>query len=287
MQAISMIFCRIVFGVFIISYSGAALAIPLKSATVTAVENDVKISRNSSSARLAISGEKFDSSSTLLTGRKSRAELTFPDKTITRIGANSVFRFSAGSREMEIERGSFLLNVPKSAGGATIRTATVTAAITGTTTMMEYSPDKWVKFIVIEGTAHLINKAGDKMQVAPGQMVVMHPNAARFPRPVILNMQKLVKTSGLMEKKVFGEMRKPAVLNVDRSVKAQLSQRRRGHLLPARTAVRGLGIRGDTGNETKHHHSDTRKKLPPPGGLPSGGGSPPSGPPGGGMPPRP
>lgn len=33
---------------------------------------------------------------------------------------------------MEIKQGSFLLQVPKNAGGATIRTSTVTAAITGT-----------------------------------------------------------------------------------------------------------------------------------------------------------
>ena len=95
-------------------------AAPLKTAVVTTVVNDVKLSERSGAAKAIGTGQTMGGSSTLLTGRKSRAALTFPDKTVTRIGANSVFRFSSGSRDMEISQGSFLLQVPKGAGGATI-----------------------------------------------------------------------------------------------------------------------------------------------------------------------
>ena len=240
---------RIAFTTLLIASATCTTASPLESATLTASENEVRISKDSAEAHDAKQGESFDSSSTLLTGRKSRAELTFPDQTITRIGSNSVFRFKAGSREMEMERGSFLLNVPKSAGGATIRTATVTAAITGTTTMMEFSPDEWVKFIVIEGTANLSNKAGDRIRVAPGQMIVMHPNALRFPKPVILNMQKLVRTSRLMERRMFGDLKRNAVGNIDRSMATQMGRRRRGDLLPTGAVIRGPGMRVGEGGD--------------------------------------
>ena len=48
-----------------------------------------------------------------------------------------------------------LLQVPKGIGGAKIRTAAVTASITGTTIMMEYHPKKSIKVLVLEGSLRL------------------------------------------------------------------------------------------------------------------------------------
>lgn len=249
------------------STSAALQAAPLKSAVVTKTVNDVKISENSRAATDASTGQRVGGSSTVLTGRASRAELSFADNTITRIGANSVFRFNSGSRDMAIEKGSFLLQVPKNAGGATIRTATITAAITGTTTMMEYSPDEWVKFICLEGEAELSNKFGAKTTITPGRMLVMNPNARNFPAPVIVNLNKLVKTSALASTATFGQLNPAAVGMIQQSMGRQMDQRRGGGLVPTGMVVRGPGVRGDGGPE---------------GG--SGGGT--GGPSGGGAPPR-
>ena len=248
------------------------LAETFSSATVSKTVNDVRISDRSSRATAAKEGQKFTGSSTMLTGRDSRAELLFPDKTVTRIGANSIFRFRAGSREMEIEQGSFLLNVPKNAGGAKIRTATVTAAITGTTTMMEFSPGQWLKFIVLEGVAKLTNLHGDTINVPPGQMIVMRPDARNFPRPVTLNIQKLVKTSALGNRGVFGPLNRPATDLINRSVASQMALRRNGGLRPTGIVVRGPGgLPGPKGGPQGPVHSL----------LPGGGGlRPPQEPPG-------
>ena len=54
---------------------------------------------------------------------------------------------------MELGGGAMLLRVPKNAGGAKITTSAVTAAITGTTVMMQYDPKGYAKFVVLEGTA--------------------------------------------------------------------------------------------------------------------------------------
>ncbi|MFD2257477.1 FecR domain-containing protein [Luteolibacter algae] len=230
---------------FLLSFALFAMsgvhAAPLKSAEITAVVNDVKISTDSSSAQTARIGEKLTVSSSVLTGRNSRAELTFDDQTITRVGANSIFRFSSGSRDMEIQQGSFLLNVPKNAGGATIRTATVTAAITGTTTMMEYSEGQWFKFLVIEGVAKLRNQNGDTIDVEPGNMIVMHPQAKNFPAPLVINLQKLVKTSKLLDGKFFKPLGGNAKQLIDHSIASQLDRRRVGKLLPTGVIVRGPG----------------------------------------------
>lgn len=230
--------------------SGFIQAASLSKANISKVVKDVKVSEKSSQAYPAKEGQSFTGSSTLLTGRDSRAELSFADKTVTRIGANSVFRFKSGTRDMEIVQGSFLLNVPKNAGGAKIRTATVTAAITGTTVMMEYDPQQWLKFIVIEGVAKLILQDGTTMDVPPGHMVVMRPNARNFPRPVIVNIDKLVKTSILTNQKIFGPLNGPAAQLIDDSIAIQMGDRRVGRLRPVGVFVRGpdAPLDGEGGN---------------------------------------
>lgn len=214
-------------------FIGIANAAPLKTAVVTTVVNDVKLSERSRAAKAIGTGQTMGGSSTLLTGKKSRAELTFPDKTVSRIGANSAFRFSSGSRDMEIQQGSFLLQVPKGAGGATIRTSTVTAGITGTTTMMEYNPGIWLKFICLEGTAKLTNKNGDSVQIPPGQMIMMQPDAPRFPRPVIVDVKRMVKTSALADKDAFGELAPEAEAAIEETIAQQTEEKDDGSLQPA------------------------------------------------------
>ncbi len=119
---------------------GSSPAAVLKQAEVTAVINDVKIVDPAAGERKAKAQDVIAGERGVKTGIQSRAELLFQDKTLTRLGANSVFSFNEGTREMELEHGTMLLQCPKGVGGAKIRTAAVTAAITGTTILLEYSP---------------------------------------------------------------------------------------------------------------------------------------------------
>ena len=110
----------------LLTISGAH-AETLQSAKVTTKVNDVRVYQPQKSGRQPKLGDRISGHTSVQTGRRSRTELTFQDKTITRLGANSTFSFRRGSRDINLNRGSILLQVPKSAGGATIRTATVTA----------------------------------------------------------------------------------------------------------------------------------------------------------------
>lgn len=218
--------------------TGIATAEPLKTASLSTVVKDVKVSKSSAAAVPASTGQTVSGSTTVLTGRDSRAELIFTDKTVTRIGANSVFRFGKSSRDLEIEKGSFLLHVPKNAGGAKIRTATVTAAITGTTIMVESGPG-WVKFIVIEGEMVLTNAKGETVVVKAGEMIVMDPNAEKFPAKVTVNLKKLLDTSNLMKVETFGPLDPDAIKQISEAVSQQMEERRKGGLLPSNVIVRG------------------------------------------------
>lgn len=225
------------------------LAIPaaadtLRTANVTASFNDVQVYPRSGNPRPAVLGEKLGLPSSVQTGRRSRTELTFNDSTITRLGQNSVFSFREGGRNVELKQGSVLLQVPKDAGGATIRTATVTAAITGTTVMFEYSPGAWIKLITLEGTQKLsINGSKTSVPVPAGSMIIMPPDAKVIPKPVIIDIAKLVATSPLAGKGVFGPLPPRSVQLIQQTIREQLLAKRKGDLLPTDYIVSGAGGR--------------------------------------------
>lgn len=221
-----------------------AAADTLRSANVTVAINEVQVYPGSGAARSASVGEKVTMPSSVQTGRKSRAELTFNDNTLTRLGQNSIFSFREGGRNVELKQGSVLLQVPKNAGGATIRTATVTAAITGTTTMFEYSPGGWVKLITLEGTMKLsINGSKNSVAVPAGKMIIMHPNANAIPQPVDIDIAKLMATSPLAGNKVFPPLPAEALALIKQTIATQLVAKQQGNLIPTTHVVSGPGSR--------------------------------------------
>jgi hypothetical protein len=180
-----------------------AIAAPLNEATVTRVVNKVEIIPANAAPQPADLGEVIRGRTGVRTGGNSRAQLTFADQTLARLGANTLFSFERGTRSLDLERGSILLEVPKDAGGATIRSAPVTAAITGTTLMMEYSPGNpgAVKLIVLEGTVRLslAGRLGESVLIGPGQMIAVAANARSLPDPVTVDVKRILKTSKLVK----------------------------------------------------------------------------------------
>ena len=134
------------------------------------------------------------------TGVESRAELTFTDQTLARLGANTIFSFNEGTRNLDLGGGAMLLRVPKNSGGAQINTAAVTAAITGTTVMLEYHPDAYIKFIILEGTGRIFRKdrVGESVLLHAGQMLIVNPKGKTLPEPVDVDLKRLMKTSLLI-----------------------------------------------------------------------------------------
>ena len=108
-------------------------ATPYTEATVTRLQNDVSLGDATGKPRRAAkSGDVVKASNYLLTNTDSRAELKYPDGSIVRVGQNTVFTFEADTRTLSLQQGSLLFYIPKGSGGGTIRTGSLTAAITGT-----------------------------------------------------------------------------------------------------------------------------------------------------------
>ncbi|HSH38882.1 MAG TPA: FecR family protein, partial [Chthoniobacterales bacterium] len=173
----------------------------LKEARINKIINEVTVVDDSASMRPAQLNDVIAGDVGVRTGIKSRSELVFQDETLTRVGPESYFSFKAGTRDMALKEGTMLLQVPKGLGGAKIRTAAVTAAITGTTIMLEHRPGKHIKVLVLEGSMRLsVNGTfGDSLLLLPGKMVIMKPDARRIPDPVTVDIAQVVKTSSLVK----------------------------------------------------------------------------------------
>ncbi|MGA1123626.1 MAG: FecR family protein [Chthoniobacterales bacterium] len=188
---------------WLLALGATAFAANLNEATVTRVVRSVEVIPPGAQPKPAAVGEVVRGNSDVRTGEESRAQLTFPDQTLARLGENTLFSFERGTRALDLESGAILLQVPKDAGGATIRSAPVTAAITGTTVMMEHSPGNpgTVKLIVLEGTVRLslTGRLGESVLVGPGQMIAVAANARSLPDPSVVDVKRLLKTSRLIK----------------------------------------------------------------------------------------
>lgn len=176
-----------------------AIAAPPSSARLTRIVKDVKLLRSQTSQAANVN-EEISKGTAVRTGAESRAELTFLDQSLARLGANSIFSFNEGAREVNVSSGAMLLYVPKNTGGAKISTAAVTAAITGTTCLIESRRNLYVKLILLEGRlrAFLNRDRRQSVVMHPGQMLIVRVNARTMPAPVEIDLRLLRETSGLL-----------------------------------------------------------------------------------------
>lgn len=154
-----------------------------QSAKITFIQKDVAVADLKVLAadaggevkrRDASLNETVTKDNAVVTGQKSRAELQFNDGTITRLGQLTSFSFTQGTRTAQVKQGTALFVVPKGMGGTTIQAGPVTAAITGTTLLVQVV-DGRVLVYVYEGSVVVDGKtiqAGQVISVEKGSSVV-------------------------------------------------------------------------------------------------------------------
>src|SRR6266550_1614294 len=185
--------------IWMIAIATSARVVQLQAARVTQVVKDVKVVLEKAAPRPVALSDLISHGTPVSTGTQSRSELTFNDLTVTRLGANTTFSFKEGTREMNLIDGAILFQVPKGSGGATIRTAGVTAAITGTTGIGEFhpatarDPHLFSKWLCLEGTFRLYLPNGQSVELGPGQMVTT--DGISFSTVLDFDIARLVSTS--------------------------------------------------------------------------------------------
>ena len=184
--------------VFAIWFPATLSASPAKEAQITVVVKDVTLLSPEAETRPAVLKDEMGDGTAAQTGNDSRAELTFANQTIARLGPNTVFSFKDGTRNLNLKDGATLLHAPRGANGVKIYAEGLAAVVTGTTAVFEYHATVF-KFLVLEGTARLFRPGhrGDSVLVRAGQMVFGKPNTP-LSDPVDFDIARFVKTCRFM-----------------------------------------------------------------------------------------
>src|SRR5262245_51920387 len=183
---------------FIVGADRLVAADQLQQARVSQVIQDVRVLETHGAPRPAAVNDKVTQGMGVRTGTESRAELTFTDLTITRLGANTVFSFKQGARELDLTSGAVLLQIPPKAPAVKVSTSAVTAAITGGTALFATGPP--TKFMVLEGIGTFY-PAGHPERVATingGEMMTMTADG-RMTKPEKFDVKLVLKTSRLIK----------------------------------------------------------------------------------------
>jgi hypothetical protein len=168
---------------FFLPFSIVAVeAAPIQNLTFTEVIKDVFVidpaTKKESPAK---AGDKLLPPNVLKTGADSRAELVAEDKTVTRVGANTIFSVEANSRDVNLAQGSVLLHTPSGRGGGRIKSAGATASVLGTTLAVSANPDGGFKTSLLEGKGEVKDPKGGKVGLVAGQVTFARPGGGLSP----------------------------------------------------------------------------------------------------------
>src|SRR6266446_7922925 len=186
--------CGVLF--ILVAPTRLANADPLQEARVSQIIQDVRLLEAHAAPHPAALNDKVALGSAVRTGAESRAELTFKDLTITRLGANTIFSFTAGARQAELTHGTILLQVPPNAPAVRANTTAVTVAVMGGTALLSTGPP--TKFMVLEGigTIYPLGHPEKAVTVRGGEMVTAE--GGRVSKPEKFDVKLVLATSALI-----------------------------------------------------------------------------------------
>jgi len=174
-------------------------AAPLTESTFTEIIKEVNVvPQATKTAKPAQVSEVVKAPDLVRTGPASRAELTAPDQTITRIGANTVFSFEQAGRNINLQQGSVLFHSPAGKGGGSIRSGGASAAVLGTTIIVAATENGGFKVIVLEGRGRVTLPNGNSVTLLAGQMVFVLPGDSVMSAVIDINLGRLVEGSLLV-----------------------------------------------------------------------------------------
>ena len=222
--------------------AGPAMGAPLTQAELTRVYHEVSMVDPGAGKRPAVVHDVVKGDLAVETGLESRAELVFPDNTLTRLASNTHFSFKAGTREMDLGHGAILFQIPKGVGGAKINTAAITAAITGTTGFIERVGNTF-KLVLLEGTVrvYLNDRVRESMMVHGGQMLIAPSNARTMKdwSTVDFDVGKMMKSSVLLKPGLFKPLAPAAMNLIGEVINAQSGKVAGGELNPTNLVIAG------------------------------------------------
>ena len=105
--------------------------------------------------------------------------------------------------------------------------------------MLEYHPNAYIKFIVLEGTGRIFRKdhLGESVLVHAGQMLIVNPKGTTLPDPVDVDLKRLMQTSLL----IIGFAPLSSGDLIAREINTQTKQKSNGDLVDTNFVIFGAG----------------------------------------------
>ncbi len=148
---------------------GALIAGSTPGAYAASAQVSEVVKQVSVGSRPASVGDTVSGNTSLKTGTKSRAELTFKDETLLRIGSNTIFAFNRAGRagkNFTLTHGTALVSAPDKHNGVRVNCGGVTAAVTGSLSTI-VNTAVGVAFFAALGNNSFIFPNGDVISVPP------------------------------------------------------------------------------------------------------------------------
>lgn len=120
----------------------------------------------------------LESGDSIRTGSFSKAEVTYSDGSVTRLGANSLVRIETHNNKrtnLKLLVGKLWLKVTKGNGKLTIHTPTAVAAVLGTELLVMNDEKNVSHVTTLDGLVEVTDNNGDKTLVKPGEWVEIAP----------------------------------------------------------------------------------------------------------------
>lgn len=169
------------------------------SAKVTQIIKDVRLLGTQAAPRPASVSDEVSGGTAVRTGVESRAELTFTDLTITRLGENTVFSFAQNARNLTLGSGAILVQVPPKSPAAQVTTAAFTCAVSGGTALLSSNQNAPHKILILEGKGKVcsIKYPDECVTLNRGEMMVLTPDG-HLTKKEKFNAKLVYQTSHLL-----------------------------------------------------------------------------------------
>jgi hypothetical protein len=156
------------------------------ASVVSFVKNDVHSIQDTNKVAAALN-DQLQPDTQIGTGDKSMCELSFDDKSVTRIGEHSVFSFQEQERLIKCGDGKFLVSKDPETAPITVTAGGVTAAIAGSTVLFDVKGGI-AHVAVVETTSGVTvtDENGKAVTLQSGEGIAAAPGglASAGPRPV-------------------------------------------------------------------------------------------------------
>lgn len=233
-------------------------AAPLNGARITYVASDVRLD-SAQGARSRISaGDIVSAGATINNGAKARSELTFENRTVARLGANTILELGSERAAMRFREGAMLFQIPKHSK-AEITTASIVVTSKGATGLLERNQDLYVKLLLLEGEARvaLSDRIGESIVLKPGQILITNTKATALPEAAYFDIERAVRTCQLITE--FPPLGNQDV--IAREVRKQMRLTSHGAYTPSNLVIFG---RGTLVNLVPPRSSDNAAQKPTP-----------------------